>query len=89
MRSTIKIIISIYIITDEQETIYIPRPKQKSVALISQDRIDWLEKYAQSEPGTLKHSIAGEHLTEMDIILEQCQRISTNEDYNKFWKQFK
>ncbi|MCT7709975.1 MAG: PHD family toxin-antitoxin system, partial [Lactobacillus iners] len=79
MRSTIKIIISIYIITDEQETIYIPRPKQKSVALISQDRIDWLEKYAQSEPGTLKHSIAGEHLTEMDIILEQCQRISTNE----------
>ncbi|QQP29517.1 PHD family toxin-antitoxin system [Lactobacillus ultunensis] len=76
-------------VTEEQETIYIPRPKQKGVALISQDRLDWLEKYAQSEPGTLKHSIAAEHLMEMGIIPEQGQRISTDEDYDKFWEQFK
>lgn len=30
-------------VTEEQETIYIPRPRQKGVALISQDRLDWLE----------------------------------------------
>ena len=29
-------------VTEDQETIYIPRPKQKGVALISQDRLDWL-----------------------------------------------
>lgn len=31
-------------VTEEQEAIYIPRPRQKGVALISQDRLDWLEK---------------------------------------------
>lgn len=35
-------------VTEEQETIYIPRLRQKGVALISQDRLDWLEKYAQT-----------------------------------------
>lgn len=76
-------------VTDEQETIYIPRPKQKGVALISQDRLDWLERYAQTEPGTLKHSIAAEHLMDMGIIPKQGQRITTDEDYDKFWEQFK
>ena len=55
-------------VTEEQETIYIPRPKQKGVALISQDRLDWLEKYA---------------------IPEQGEKISTDEEYDKFWEQFK
>lgn len=53
-------------VTEEQEAIYIPRPRQKGVALISQDRLDWLEKYAQTEPGTLKHSIAAEHLMDLE-----------------------
>lgn len=53
-------------VTEEQETIYIPRLRQKGVALISQDRLDWLEKYAQTEPGTLKHSIAAEHLMDLE-----------------------
>lgn len=53
-------------VTEEQETIYIPRPRQKGGALISQDRLDWLEKYAQTEPGTLKHSIAAEHLMDLE-----------------------
>lgn len=76
-------------VTEEQETIYIPRPKQKGVALISQDRLDWLEKYAKTTPGTLKHSIAAEHLMDMGIIPEQGERISTDSEYNKFWEQFK
>ena len=49
-------------VTEEQEAIYIPRPRQKGVALISQDRLDWLE----TEPGTLKHSIAAEHLMNLE-----------------------
>lgn len=53
-------------VTEEQEAICIPRPRQKGVALISQDRLDWLEKYAQTEPGTLKHSIAAEHLMDLE-----------------------
>ena len=53
-------------VTEEQETIYIPRLRQKGVALISQDRLDWLEKSAQTEPGTLKHSIAAEHLMDLE-----------------------
>lgn len=76
-------------VTEEQETIYIPRPKQKGVALISQDRLNWLEKYAQTEPGSLKYSIAAEHLMEMGIIPEQGKRITTDEDYDEFWEQFK
>ena len=76
-------------VTEDQETIYIPRPKQKGVALISQDRLDWLEKYAKTEPGTRKHSIAAEHLIELGIIPEQGKKISTDEEYDKFWEQFK
>lgn len=76
-------------VTEEQETIYIPRPKQKGVALISQDRLDWLEKFAQSEEGSLKHSIAAEHLMEMGVIPEQGKRITTDQEYEKFWEQFK
>lgn len=76
-------------VTNEQETIYIPRPQQKGVALISQDRLDWLERYAQTAPGTLEHSIAAEHLMEMRIIPQQGKRISTDKDYDQFWEQFK
>ncbi len=75
-------------VTDEQEIIYIRRPQQKGVTLISQDRLDWLERYAKSEPGTLKHSIAAEHLMDMSIIPQQGRRISTDKDYNEFWDQF-
>lgn len=76
-------------VTDEQEIIYIRRPQQKGVALISQDRlVDWLERYAKSEPGTLKHSIAAEHLMDMGIIPQQGRQISTDKDYDEFWDQF-
>lgn len=74
-------------VTEDQETIYIPRPKQKGVALISQDRLDWLEKYAKTEQGTLKHSVAAEHLMELGIISEQGKRISNDKEYDKFWEQ--
>ena len=36
-----------------------------------------------------KHSIAAEHLIELGIIPEQGKKISTDEEYDKFWEQFK
>ncbi len=76
-------------VTNEQKTIYITRPQKKRVALISQDRLDWLERYAKTEPGTLKHSIAAEHLMDMGIIPQQGKRILNDEDYDNFWKELR
>lgn len=61
----------------------------EGAALSSQDQHDWVKKYAQTEAGSLKHSIAAEHLMEMGIIPEQGKRITTDKDYDKFWTLFK
>lgn len=76
------------LVNDSSETIYIARTKQRGVAVIDQNKLDWLEKYAKAKQGTPEHDIAEDKLKEMGVIPDNDVKL-TGEDYEKFWEQFK
>lgn len=75
------------LVNDSSETIYIARTKQRGVAIIDQNKLDWLEKYAKAEPGSTEHDIAEDKLKEYGVIPDDDPKLK-GEDYQKFWEQF-
>ena len=76
-------------VTEEQETIYIPRPRQKR-SRFNFPGSAWLaRKICSNWTWNFKAQHSSWTFDGFRIIPEQGERIKTNEDYDKFWEQFK
>ncbi|MCK8624841.1 type II toxin-antitoxin system Phd/YefM family antitoxin [Apilactobacillus xinyiensis] len=71
-------------INDNNETIYVTRSNNPSVAVVNQDKLNWLEKYAQSEEGSREHAIARDQLIKQGIIA--ADPVVKSDD--SYWGQF-
>lgn len=77
------------LVNNDSETVFIARTKQRGAAVIDQHKLDWLERYAKSRPGSLEHAIAEDKLKEYGIIPDNDPILKDDKEYNKFWEQFK
>ncbi|MHA8110534.1 type II toxin-antitoxin system Phd/YefM family antitoxin [Lactobacillaceae bacterium Melli_B4] len=71
-------------INEDNETVYVTRSNNHSVAIVNQDKLNWLEKYAQSKEGTREHAIARDQLIRQRVIAPDPL---VNSD-DKYWSQF-
>ena len=49
-------------VTDEDETVYIARSNSRAVAIVSQEKLDWLERAIRAKEGSLDYAIARDQL---------------------------
>ncbi|TPR18021.1 type II toxin-antitoxin system Phd/YefM family antitoxin [Apilactobacillus timberlakei] len=71
-------------INEDNETVYVTRSNNSSVAVVNQDKLNWLERYARSEEGSKEHAIARDQLIRQKIIAPD-PIVKSNDDY---WSQF-
>lgn len=44
-------------VNSEEETVYIARSNQRAVAVISQEKMEWLERALKAKKGSLKYAV--------------------------------
>ncbi|TPR12291.1 type II toxin-antitoxin system Phd/YefM family antitoxin [Apilactobacillus timberlakei] len=71
-------------ISEDNETVYVTRSNNSSVAVVNQEKLNWLERYARAEDGTRDHAIARDQLIRQKIIAPD-PIVRSNENY---WGQF-
>lgn len=71
-------------INEDNETVYVTRSNNESVAVVNQNKLNWLEKYARSEEGSREHAIARDQLIRQKVI--SPDPIVKSDD--NYWGQF-
>ena len=72
-------------VNDEDETVYIARSNSRAVAIVSQEKMDWLERALKAKEGSLEHAIARDQLIKRHVLPDD-EIVESNDDY---WGQFK
>ena len=72
-------------VNDEDETVYIARSNSRSVAVISQEKMYWMEKALQAKEDSLDYAVARDQLIRRRVLPED-PLMESNDDY---WEQFK
>ncbi|GAA3637349.1 type II toxin-antitoxin system prevent-host-death family antitoxin [Lactobacillus hamsteri] len=72
-------------VNDDGETIYIARSRQRGVAVLSQEKLDWLEKAAFADKKSVEYAIAMDKLKEEGVIPDNDPEL-TGSDYEEYWK---
>jgi antitoxin YefM len=72
-------------VNDEDETIYIARSNRRAVAIISQEKLDWLERALKAKEDSLEYAIARDQLIKRHVLPDD-EIVASNDDY---WNQFK
>ena len=72
-------------VNDDDETVYIARSNSRSVAVISQEKMYWMEKALQAKEGSLDYAIARDQLIKRNVLPDD-PIVESNDDY---WGQFK
>ena len=70
-------------VNDDDETVYIARSNSRSVAVISQEKMYWIEKLLHEKEDTLEYAIARDKLIKMHILPDD-PIVKSNDDY---WKK--
>lgn len=73
-------------INDEDETIYIARSNSQSVAIVSQEKMNWLERAINAKEGSLEYAVARDQLIKRHHVLPDDEIVESNDEY---WTQFK
>lgn len=72
-------------VNDDDETIYIARSNSRSVAVISQEKMAWMEKALQAKEDSLDYAVARDQLIRRRVLPED-PLVESNDEY---WEQFK
>ena len=72
-------------VNDDDETIYIARSNSRSVAVISQEKMYWMEKALQAKEDSLDYAVARDQLIRRRVLPED-PLVESNDEY---WEQFK
>ncbi|MDF7638649.1 type II toxin-antitoxin system Phd/YefM family antitoxin [Lactobacillus sp. ESL0791] len=74
-------------VDDYNETVYVTRSKDRSVAIISQEKLKWLERLAKAPVGSLDQAVAMDKLAELGVVPEP--EPIDEKDEEAYWNQFK
>lgn len=72
-------------VNDDDEVVYIARSNSRSVAVLSQDKLYWMEKALQAKEDSLAYAIARDQLIQTHELPED-PIVELTDDY---WEQFK
>ncbi|RHW54273.1 type II toxin-antitoxin system Phd/YefM family antitoxin [Lactobacillus bombicola] len=72
-------------VNDDDEVVYVARANSRSVAVISQEKLYWMEKALQDKEHSLDYAIARGQLVKRNVLPDD-QIVESNDDY---WEQFK
>jgi len=71
-------------VNDDDETVYIARANNRAVAVISQEKLDWLERALRAKEGSLEYAIARDQLIQRHVLPDD-EIVESNDEY---WGQF-
>ncbi|AXX64479.1 type II toxin-antitoxin system Phd/YefM family antitoxin [Bombilactobacillus bombi] len=71
-------------VNDEDETVYVTRSNQRSVAVISQEKMDWMERALKAKEGSLEYAVARDQLIKSQVLPDD-KIVESNDSY---WNQF-
>ena len=72
-------------VNDDDEVVYIARSSSRSVAVLTQEKLYWMEKAIKAKEDSLDYAIARDQLIQRDVLPDD-PIIKSNDDY---WEQFK
>lgn len=72
-------------VNEDDEVVYIARSNSRSVAVLSQDKLYWMEKALQAKEDSLEYAVARDQLIQRHELPEDSIVKSTDD----YWKQFK
>ncbi|MCT0486274.1 type II toxin-antitoxin system Phd/YefM family antitoxin [Weissella paramesenteroides] len=72
-------------VNSEEETVYIARSNQRAVAVISQEKMEWLERALKAKEGSLKYAVARDQLIQRHMLPDD-DIVESNDEY---WNQFR
>lgn len=72
-------------VNDDDEVFYIARSNSRSVAVLTQEKLYWMEKAIKAREDSLDYAIARDQLIQRDVLPDD-PIIKSNDDY---WEQFK
>ncbi|ANZ55382.1 type II toxin-antitoxin system Phd/YefM family antitoxin [Lactobacillus helveticus] len=72
-------------VNDDDETVYVARSNSRSVAVISQEKMYWMEKAIQAKEDSLDYAVARDQLIRRNVLPDD-PIVESNEDY---WEKFK
>lgn len=72
-------------VNDDDETVYIARSNNRSVAVISQEKTDWYDRALRAKEGSLEYAVARDQLIKRRVLLDD--EIVESDDH--YWDQFK
>lgn len=72
-------------INDDDEVVYVARSNSRSVAILSQEKLYWMEKTLQAKEDSLDYAIARDQLIQRNVLPDD-PIVESNNDY---WSQFK
>ncbi|CAH1851809.1 type II toxin-antitoxin system prevent-host-death family antitoxin [Convivina intestini] len=73
-------------VTDDNETVYIARTNGRTATVISQEKLNWLEKAVSAREDSLDYAIARDQLIQQGVIADDSQAVESDDTY---WNQFK
>ncbi|CAH1851787.1 type II toxin-antitoxin system Phd/YefM family antitoxin [Convivina praedatoris] len=73
-------------VTDDNETVYIARTNGRTATVISQEKLNWLEKAVSAREDSLDYAIARDQLIQQGVIVDDTQAVESDDTY---WNQFK
>lgn len=72
-------------VNDDDEVVYIARSNSRSVAVLTQEKLYWMEKAIKAKEDSLDYAIARDQLIQRDVLPDD-PIIKSSDDY---WEQFK
>lgn len=72
-------------VNSEEETVYIARSNQRAVAVISQEKMEWLERALKAKEGSLEYAVARDQLIQRHVLPDD-DIVESNDEY---WNQFR
>ena len=72
-------------VNDDDEVVYVARSNSRSVDVLSQETLYWLEKALQAKEDSLDYAIARDQLIQRHVLPDDPV-VKSNDDY---WEQFK
>lgn len=71
-------------VNDDDETVYVARSNNRAVAVISQEKLDWLERALRAKEGSLEYAVARDQLIQRHVLPDD-KIVESNDEY---WGQF-
>lgn len=72
-------------ICQNDQIVYVSRTNNQSVAVMSQEKLYWMEKALQSEKDSIDYAIARDQLIQRHVLSDD----PVTEAKNEYWGQFK